>query len=305
MLLRVLGSAAGGGFPQWNCGCPNCRGVREGTVPATPRTQESLAVSADGRSWVVLNASPDLRTQIEAFPALRPRARRSTPIAAVVLTNGDVDHVVGLFSLRESQPLVVYATERVRRGLVDGNVLARTLDRFPGHVRWQRLVPGGSTPLVGPDGDTGLVLETVAVPGKPPIHLEGRVAHDPEDNVGVRLRAGRDGGVLAYLPGVGALGQAVHRALAGADVVFFDGTFWRSDELGALGLGTRRAEQMGHVPVGGAAGSLAALAALPARRRLYIHLNNTNPLLRDDSTERAAVASAGWDVAHDGLELEL
>jgi pyrroloquinoline quinone biosynthesis protein B len=297
--IRVLGSAAGGGFPQWNCGCPNCAGVRAGTIRATPRTQECVAVSADGQAWVLLNASPEIRAQIESFPPLHPRGPRHSPIAAILLTNGDLDHCLGLFSLRESHPLLVAATDRVRRGLTEGNRLYRTLERFPGQVTWQALAIGRDEKLAG------LVVQAVAVPGKPPIHLEGIVPPDPEDNVGFRIRAADSDRVLAYFSGVGRVTPAVRAALEDAACVFLDGTFWSSDELPGLGLGAKRAEEMAHWPVGGPAGSLAALGGLAAGRRILIHVNNTSPLLRDDSPERAAVAAAGWEVAHDGLEVTL
>jgi pyrroloquinoline quinone biosynthesis protein B len=310
--IRVLGSAAGGGFPQWNCGCSNCRGVRGGAIRAAARTQESIAVSAgrpagaDAEQWFLLNASPEIRQQIESFPPLHPRGPRHSPIAAILLTNADLDHCLGLLSLRESHPLVVYATERVRRGFAEGNVLYRTLQRFPDQVTWRILKPGREEELTGvAGGASGLWVEAVTVPGKPPVHLEGLAAPDPEDSVGFRIRERGSGPLLAYFSGVGAITPAVREALADADCVFFDGTFWASDELPALGLGTKRAEQMAHVPVGGATGSLAALADLGAPRRIYIHLNNTNPLLREDSPERAATAAAGWEVACDGMELTL
>ena len=306
MRIRVLGAAAGGGFPQWNCGCPNCRGVRSGLVRATPRTQESVAVSADGQAWFLLNVSPEIRAQIESFAGLHPRAPRHSPVEALVLTNGDLDHTLGLLSLRESHPLVIYATERVRRGFTEGNVLYRTLERFAGQVTWRPLEPGREVALAGVDGRaSGLLVEPVAVPGKPPIHLEHRGAGDPRDNVGLRIRDAASGRRLAYFPAAGALTPEVRKALDDADCVFFDGTFWASDELPALGLGTKRAEDMAHLPVGGESGSLAALRGLSAARRIYIHINNTNPLLRDDSAERRAVEAAGWELASDGMEVTL
>lgn len=306
MRIRVLGSAAGGGFPQWNCGCANCRGVRAGTLAARPRTQESVAVSADGEHWFLLNASPEIRQQIEAFRPLHPRGPRHSPIEGVVLTNGDLDHCLGLLSLRESHPLVVYATERVRRGFTEGNVLYRTLERFPGQVSWRPLKLGREEELGLAGGrPSGLTVEALALPGKLPIHLEGRLAPDPEDNVGLRVRETASGRLLAYLPAVGAPSPGLPAALDGADCVFFDGTFWSSDELPRQGLGDKRAEAMAHWPIGGEGGSLAALRGLPAARRIYIHVNNTNPVLREDSAERAAVTAAGWEVAADGLELIL
>jgi pyrroloquinoline quinone biosynthesis protein B len=302
----VLGSAAGGGFPQWNCGCENCRGVRTGAIRGVPRTQESVAISADGAHWFLLNASPEIRGQIEGFPPLHPREPRHSPIAGILLTNGDLDHCLGLLSLRESHPLVVYATERVRRGFTAGNVLYRTLQRFADQVTWRPLAPGRETELTLPGGGpSGLAVEPVALPGKLPIHLEGGLAPDPEDNIGLRVRETATGRRLAYLPAVGGPSAAVHAALDGAGAAFLDGTFWSSDELRDQGLGEKRAEDMAHWPIGGDAGSLAALRTVRAARRIYIHLNNTNPVLREDSPERAAVAAAGWEVAHDGLELTL
>jgi pyrroloquinoline quinone biosynthesis protein B len=308
----VLGAAAGGGFPQWNCGCPNCRGVRAGHIRATPRTQESVAVSADGERWFLLNASPEIRQQLESFSGLHPKAPRHWPVDAIVLTNGDLDHTLGLLSLRESHPLVVYATESVRRGFTEGNVLYRTLERFPGQVTWRALQPGREVALTGVDGQgSGLLVEAVAVPGKLPIHLEHGVereqpgAGDPGDNIGLKIREASTGRRLAYFPAAGGLTVDIRKALAEADCVFFDGTFWSSDELPALGLGTKRAEDMAHLPVGGEAGSLAALRGVSAPRRIYIHINNTNPMLRDDSMERKETEAAGWEIAADGMEVTL
>ncbi len=306
MLIRVLGSAAGGGFPQWNCGCPNCRGVRAGDLQVTARTQECVAVSTDSAQWFLLNCSPEIRQQIESFPPLHPRGPRHSPIAAILLTNGDLDHCLGLLSLRESHPLVIYATDRLRRGFTDGNVLYRTLDRFPGQITWRALKLGREEELADVEGrPSGLLVEAVAMLGKLPIHLEADGTSDPEDSVGFRIRERATGRILAYLSGVGAVTDAVRRAVEDADCVFFDGTFWSSDELPGLGLGTKRAEQMAHLPVGGPDGSLARLHGLAAPRRIFIHVNNTNPLLRDDSPERATVEAAGWEVARDGMEVRI
>lgn len=306
MLIRVLGSAAGGGFPQWNCGCPNCRSVRAGDLQVAARTQECVAVSTDSAQWFLLNCSPEIRQQIESFPPLHPRGPRHSPIAAILLTNGDLDHCLGLLSLRESHPLVIYATDRLRRGFTDGNVLYRTLDRFPGQVTWRALKLGREEELADVEGrPSGLLVEAVAMVGKLPIHLEADGTSDPEDSVGFRIRERATGRILAYLSGVGAVTDAVRHAVEDADCVFFDGTFWSSDELPGLGLGTKRAEQMAHLPVGGPDGSLARLHGLAAPRRIFIHVNNTNPLLRDDSPERATVEAAGWEVARDGMEVRI
>src|SRR5262245_19551145 len=265
--IRILGSGAGGGFPQWNCGCPNCRGAREGTVPAISRTQESVAVSADGASWLLLNASPEIRQQIEEFPGLHPRGPRQSPVSAIALTNGDLDHTLGLLSLRESHRLAVYATESVRRGFTQGNTLYRTLERFPDQVSWRRLEPARKEEVADPEGrPIGLSIEPVHAPGKLPIHLERVSSPDRGDNVGLRIRETASGRRLAYFPAAAAVTPAVLSALTQADCVFFDGTFWSSDELPGLGLGKKRAEDMAHLPVGGAGGGLAALGGLRAVR---------------------------------------
>jgi len=298
MRIKVLGAAAGGGFPQWNCGCPNCRDLRSGALAAKPLTQECVAVSADDERWILLNASPEIRSQIEDCPALHPRGPRHSPIAAIVLTNGDLDHCLGLLSLRESHPLVICATERVRRGFTEGNVLYRTLQRFPGQVTWRTLEPGKEAEV------GGLAVEALPAPGKPPIHLEDGGA-DPGDNVGLLIHDRRSGKRLAYFSAAAAVTPAMRAAFDRADCVFFDGTFWTSDELIALGLGDKRAEQMAHLPVGGKDGSLRTLAGVRAAKRIYIHINNTNPLLRPGSPEREQALAAGWEIAYDGMEVNL
>ena len=296
----MLGSAAGGGFPQWNCGCDNCRLVRASTAEARPRTQESVAVSADGVSWFLINVSPEVRAQIESFGSLWPREPRHSPLGGLLLTNGDLDHCLGLLSLRESHPLTLYATAAVRDGFTTGNVLYRTLQRFPGQTSWRPLELGEEQPL----GDSGLHVTAIPTPGKLPLHLEGLRAPSREDNVGLMIRDGSSGKTLAYFSGVAGPSPDVERALAAADLVFFDGTFWSSDELIAAGLGTRRAEEMAHWPVGGPDGSLAYLSRFPARK-VYIHINNTNPMLREVGAERRQLTAAGVEVAADGQELEL
>jgi len=303
MRARVLGAAAGGGFPQWNCACPNCVGVRAGDPAFRARSQASTAVSGDGRDWFLLNASPDIRTQIESFAALHPRAPRDTPIAGIVLTNGDIDAVLGLLILRESQPLHVYATDAVTRGLRERNVLLRTLARFDGHVTWHPLVPGQPTALVGAGGPSGLVLTPVALAGKVALHLETLLLPSGEDNIGLVIADG-GGRSLAYFPGLaGPTPECDQRARA-ADVLMVDGTFYTDDELARLGLGTRRARDMAHWPLSGPDGSLPWLASLPCRRKILVHINNTNPILREDAPERAQLTAAGVEVAHDGLEVE-
>jgi pyrroloquinoline quinone biosynthesis protein B len=307
MKVRVLGSAAGGGFPQWNCGCSNCLAVRARAPFVQARTQESVAVSADGESWYLLNASPEVRAQIESFPGLHPRGPRHSPIAGILLTNGDLDHCLGLLSLRESHPLSVYATPRVRHGFTENNVLYGTLQRFPGHTSWTGLELGEEIELRLAGGRaSGLTVEAIPLPGQAPLHLGARFGEPhPEDNVGLLIRDSKRGTTLAYFPGCARITPAVLDAAGRARCLFFDGTFWSDDELVALGLAERRATEMGHVPIGSDAGSLAAFAQSRVPERFFIHINNTNPILREDSVERRTVRDAGWQVAQDGLDLTL
>jgi len=300
--IRVLGSAAGGGFPQWNCGCDNCASARRGSARVRPRTQESGGGRGDGGAGCVLKSSPVIRAQIESFDGLWPRAKRHSPIAGIFLTNGDLDHCLGLLSLRESHPLVVHATDAVRAGFTEGNVLYRTLARFPEQVTWRRLELGRTQPL---DPGGALRVTPIATPGKLPLHLESSRTPSAEDGIGLLIDDARTGGRLAYFSGVAGPSPEIERAIAGAGAVFFDGTFWSSDELIAAGLGTRRAEEMAHWPIGGGEGSLRFLERSGAHRRILIHVNNTNPILREDSDERRATAAAGVEVAEDGMELTL
>jgi pyrroloquinoline quinone biosynthesis protein B len=304
LFLRVLGSAAGGGSPQWNCGCANCVSVRAGHASLEPRTQASAAISADGLQWFVINASPDIRAQIEAFPALHPRRLRDTPIGGIVLTNGDVDAILGLFILREDQPLVIYASEAVERGLREHNALTRTLERRPGQLTWHRLRGGEAVPLVGAAGPSGLTLEPVPVPGTVPLHLKGLAAASPDDNLALAIGDARGRRAL-YAPTVAARTPLLEDRARAADVLMFDGTFFRDDELTSLGLTTRTARDMAHWPLGGPDGSLGWLAELPCRRKILTHINNTNPILRAGSPERDQLRAAGVEVARDGLEVEL
>ncbi len=277
--------------------------MRSGSLRGASRRQESIALSADGEAWFLLNASPEIREQIESFPPLWPRQLRHSPIAGIVLTNGDLDHCLGLLSLRESQPLTLYATSAVRAGFTDGNVLYRTLERFEGQTTWRTLSLGVSRGLGAED--SALSLTAFPVPGKRPIHLEGRGPASEEDNVGLLIRDRAANRTVAYVPAAAAWTTTLERMLAEVDVVFFDGTFWSSAELLTAGVGSKRAEDMAHLPVGGPAGTLSHLARITAARRVLIHINNTNPLLRNDSPERAETTAAGIEVAFDGMEMEL
>lgn len=301
MRVIVLGSAAGGGFPQWNCDCPNCRRARSGDPAAGCRTQCSLAVSADGERWFLLNASPDLRQQFTATPALHPRpgSPRHSPVEGVVLTNGDIDHVAGLLSLREGHAFSLYATPRIL-AVLDRNPVFDALDR---DLVDRRQVALGAPITLG----ERLTAELFAVPGKVPLYLEEgspEIGGETEDVVGVRIA--EDGGAsFFFVPGCARLSAGLARRLGGAPVVLFDGTLWQDDEMIRLGAGSKTGQRMGHMSVSGSGGSLAAFAGLEVGRKIYIHINNTNPMLLDDSPERAAVTAAGWEVAHDGMEVEV
>jgi pyrroloquinoline quinone biosynthesis protein B len=261
-------------------------------------------VGVDGERWFLLNASPDIGRQIEGLSLLHPRGARHSPIQAILLTDGELDHCLGLFSLRESHPLVIYSTERVWRGLVETNAIIRTLRRFPEQLTWRQLKLGVVEEICGRDGTPGgLSVVAHPAPGKLPFHLEGVMAPDPEDTVGLWIRDRGSGRLAVYLPGVARLDEDLRQAVGGADCLFFDGTFWSSEELIRLGLSGRRAEDMAHLPIAGPKGSLAGLSGVPSGRKIYTHINNTNPILPADSPERRAVEEAGWEVAEDGLEV--
>lgn len=305
MFAVVLGAAAGGGFPQWNSHAPACRRARSGDLAARPRTQASIAVSLDGQSWVLLNASPDLRQQIEANPCLHPReGLRSSPIVAVALTGGDVDAIAGLLTLRERQPFAIYGTQRVHDGL-DANPIFEVLARDLVERRRVAL----DTPVIvaeTADGARRLTLEFFSVPGKVPLYLETPGAAPPiveGETVGIVLGDGRRR--LYFIPGCAALTEALARRLSGADVVFFDGTLWTDDEMIRGGLGVKTGARMGHMSVAGPEGTIAGFRSLDVGRKILIHINNSNPILLDDSPERAIAEAAGWDVAYDGMEVTL
>jgi pyrroloquinoline quinone biosynthesis protein B len=299
--VLVLGSAAGGGFPQWNCGCRNCEAVRAGRSGWQPRSQDSVAVSADGERWFLLNASPDVLRQVHQTPQLWPRALRHSPIQGVVLTNGDLDHVLGLFQLRESQPLALYATARVQAGLRE-NVALRTLERFEGQLSWRTLEPDQTIELHFPDDSpSGIFVKAMPVPGKPPLHLMSAYAPSVEDNIALRVYT-EGGGSLVYASAV-ADARASLPTFEGCWALLMDGTFYSENELPDLGVALGPARSMAHQPISGNAGSLLALRDLNVPHRIYTHLNNTNPLLDFHSREHAEVVASGWQVAVDGMYL--
>jgi pyrroloquinoline quinone biosynthesis protein B len=293
----VLGAAAGGGFPQWNCRCPICRLAWNGDPRVKPRTQASLAVSGDGEHWTLINATPDLRAQICATPALHPRALRDSPITSVILTGAEVDQVVGLLDLRERQPFTLCATKQTHGTLRD-NPIFNALS--PDFVSRRDIIFGEPIALAG-----GLEAELFAAPGKIPLYLEdttSTLTAGEEENCGIEVRAGARR--LVYIPGAASVTPTIETRMAQADVLLFDGTLFTDDEMIRAGVGPKAGRRMGHMPISGDGGSLRLLSRLSARR-IYTHINNTNPILVTGSPERRAVESAGCEIAEDGLRIEL
>ncbi|HMF67955.1 MAG TPA: pyrroloquinoline quinone biosynthesis protein PqqB [Phyllobacterium sp.] len=311
MRLTVIGSAAGGGFPQWNCNYRLSRGAWDGEANFRARTQSSLAASANGSDWILFNASPDIRQQIAVTPELQPRADgplRSTPIRAVILTNADVDHIAGLLSLREREPFVIYATRRVL-DVLEANSIFNVLDRAV--VQRRELVLGEQTEIRDVSGKpVGIAIETFAVPGKVALFLEDQskaaegFGTQMGDTIGLRISSD-DGPAAFYIPGCAGIDAPLKERLSGADCLFFDGTVYTDDEMITAGVGTKTGARMGHMYISGEGGSLAALAELGIKKRIYVHINNTNPILDAASPEHAAVVAAGWKIAFDGMEVRL
>lgn len=313
MKIRILGSAAGGGFPQWNCNARLSHAVRAGRAGFLPRTQSSIAVSADGKDWAVFNASPDLKQQIEAAPALQPRSNgpsRNSPIEAVVLTNADVDHIAGLVNLREREPFTLYATDRVL-GTLRANSIFNVLD--------PQLVPRRPLPsyqpiaLHGPQGPLGLTVEAFPVPGKIALFLEDAAKTEENfgtaegDTIGVRITAssGEQGSACLYIPGCARIDGALLDRVNGAGCLMFDGTVFTDTEMQEAGVGTKTGARMGHLAISGPGGSLETFRDVHIKRKIYVHINNTNPILEPGSEAEHQVMAAGWDVAFDGMEIEL
>jgi pyrroloquinoline quinone biosynthesis protein B len=342
MRVKILGSAAGGGFPQWNCACPNCRAVRAGTFRGKARTQAQVAVSADlpddaradPNSWFLLGASPDLRAQIEATPELHPRAGiRQSPIAGAVLANADVDHVLGLLLLRELQPLRVYATDSTRRILTEDNSMFAMLRRVPGQLTWAEFSPRRTFALETPSGeDSGLLCRALPLGTHYPAYVSSQRQGElksGEASLGLIVESksveskmveskiidskmhestiaeSPSGKRLAYMPAVPQIDDALLKEFESADVLLFDGTFWSDDELIRIQGSGQTARQMGHVPVSSAQGSLSKLAGLRRPRKIYVHINNTNPMLNEAGPEYARVREAGWEIAEDGWQFDL
>jgi pyrroloquinoline quinone biosynthesis protein B len=301
LIIKVLGSAAGGGFPQWNCNARLSRFAWEGTAGVQRRTQSSIAVSASGKDWIVINASPDIRQQISSTPELQPLRNgplRNSPIGAVMLTNGDVDHVAGLLSLRERQPFRLYATPRVL-SVLDSNSIFNVL--APEVVERIELPVSERVDMLG------LTVEAFPVPGKVALYLEDAskgesFGTEAGDTIGVKVSAPGAGDVF-YIPGCATVDGGVLNRVRGADCLLFDGTVFTDTEMPELGVGTKTGRRMGHVPITGEGGSLHAFDEARIARKIYIHINTTNPILEPGSKAERTVKAAGWDIAYDGMTL--
>jgi pyrroloquinoline quinone biosynthesis protein B len=314
MKVKILGSAAGGGFPQWNCACRNCHALRSGTFQGKARSQTQIAVSSDGNtsdgcSWFLLGASPDLRLQIEATPELQPKnGVRQSPIAGAVLANADLDHVLGLLMLRELQPLQIYATGAIRHILRDGNTMFNMLQRSERQAAWLDYAPGKAFSLGTPCGkEWGLRCSPIALGG----HFPAYVRPDRQDelapeevSLGLFIESA-SGKRMAFMPAVPHLDDTLLAEFERSDLLLFDGTFWSDDELISVQGGGQTSRQMGHIPVSSPDGSLKRLAGLRHPRKIYLHINNTNPILNEAGPEYRQVRNAGWEIAEDGWQFDL
>ena len=307
MLVRILGSAAGGGFPQWNCNCSGCQSVRDGKNTVHQRTQSSLAVRGTEGSWYLINASPDVRLQLERLRDTKPTSIRSSPIAGVLLTDAEIDHTAGLMILRESaEPLAIYGTNSVRTALTDGFSILRVLKDYCGVV-WSNIEPGSTVDLNSND-DSSLDIEVFSLKSKPPKYMRSNSPVDENYDgsvVGFTFRDRISGGVVTYAPALSEYSDSILKRLDKSDCILVDGTFWLNDELLELGTSTRTSLAMGHLPLSGDNGSLNYLAKLSSKRKIFTHINNTNPILIDDSPERKIVEASGIEVGDDGLTIEI
>jgi pyrroloquinoline quinone biosynthesis protein B len=310
MIIKILGSAAGGGFPQWNCNGPQSAKVRAGAAGYKARLQSSLAVSQDGENWVLFNASPDIRQQINETPELQPKAsgpKRNSPIKAVVVTNADVDHIIGLVGLREGQPFSIYGSDLVLETLEANSVF---------NVCNPEIVPRFDLPfdtpiaLKGVGVDLGVTVEAFPVPGKIALFLEkgsadANFGSRDGDTIGLKITDSKSGNAFFYIPGCAEIDPPLADRIRGADLIFFDGTLFEDDEMIKQGLLNKTGKRMGHISVSGPDGSIAALSKLNVKRRIYVHINNSNPILDENSEARRIVEAAGWEVGFDGMEVRL
>jgi pyrroloquinoline quinone biosynthesis protein B len=304
MRIHILGSGAGGGFPQWNCNCDNCRGVRAGNIKANARTQSSITISANGEDWVLFNASPDIRAQLESFPALQPaRAIRDTAIRAVVLVDAQIDHTTGLLLLREhTAPWDIYCTRAVHEDMTSGYPIFNILGHFRG-VNWHEVKTDQSSFTI--PGAEGLVFTAVPLKSEAPPYSPHRHNTVPGDNIGVRVENTETGKNLFYAPGLGALEPHILPYMENADCLLVDGTLWTDNEMIQAGISDKHGSEMGHLDQSGKGGIVEILSGLSKPRKILIHINNTNPILVDDSPQRMALSEAGIEVSYDGMEIAL
>jgi len=304
MHIHVLGSGAGGGFPQWNCNCENCKGVRAGTIKASARTQSSIAVSADGVNWILFNASPDIKKQLDDFPAFQPaRLVRDTAISAIVITDAQIDHVTGLLTLREhNKPWEIYCTDAVKDDLTTGFPVFNILGYFRG-INHHEIATDQSIFTI----PTAAGIEFTAVPllSNAPPYSPRRDKPVPGDNIGMHIKDTRTGKSLFYAPGLGVAEPHVLEYMRNADCILVDGTVWTDDEMSKEGISNKRASEMGHLDQSSDGGIMSILNVMEKPRKILIHINNTNPILNEDSSQRATLNKAGIEVAYDGMDIIL
>ncbi|MCG6538848.1 pyrroloquinoline quinone biosynthesis protein PqqB [Pseudomonas sp. KSR10] len=303
MFIQILGSAAGGGFPQWNCNCANCAGLRAGTRRAQARTQSSIAISDDGEHWILCNASPDIRVQLESFPKLQPaRAPRDTAIGAIVLLDSQIDHTTGLLTLREGCPHEVWCTEMVHQDLSTGFPLFKMLEHWNGGLRWNPIALERSFRI---PACPNLRITPIPLRSSAPPYSPHRNDPHPGDNIGLLIDDEKTGGTLFYAPGLGKVSAELLEIMRGADCLLVDGTLWRDDEMLMREVGTKLGTEMGHLQQSGPGGMIEVLDGMPAARKILIHINNTNPILDENSPERAELDAHGIEVSFDGMSIEL
>jgi pyrroloquinoline quinone biosynthesis protein B len=304
MFIHVLGSGAGGGFPQWNCNCENCKGVREGTIKATRRTQSSIAISANGTDWILFNASPDIKKQLDDFPAIQPcRTVRDTAISAIVITDAQIDHVTGLLTLREHiAPWEIYTTEAVKQDLTTGFPVFNILGHFRG-INHHEIVTDQSVFTIS--SAAGLEFTAVPLLSEAPPYSPHRGNTVPGDNIGMHIKDTRTGKSLFYAPGLGVAEDHVLEYMRSSDCILVDGTVWTDDEMSNEGISDKRASEMGHLDQSSDGGIMSILNAMEKPRKILIHINNTNPILNEDSPQRAILNKANIELAYDGMDIEL
>ncbi|MEB6480729.1 pyrroloquinoline quinone biosynthesis protein PqqB [Acinetobacter vivianii] len=303
MYIHVLGSAAGGGFPQWNCNCPNCHGVRTGTIQAKARTQSSIAISENGIDWVLLNASPDIRQQLFDFKAAQPaRKLRDTGIRDVILMDSQLDHTTGLLTLREGCPIKVWCTDMVYQDLTTGFPVFNMLKHWNGGLQYQQIDPKQAFKIAGFEDleFMPLIIQSAAPPYSP--HR-----HDPHegDNIALIIRDHKTQKQLFYAPGLGKIDEQIMQIMRDSDCVMIDGTLWTDDEMQHTGVGSKTGREMGHLYISGEGGSLSYLNQLSRPKKVLIHINNTNPILDENSAQCVELKVHGVEVAFDGMQIKL